>query len=368
MKKNDRLWNWGLLVAIWVLFANLLASLTVLQVKVFIQMAELEAHLADNPIAAFLHSEYQYMEATFFGFFFGTIFFLVDEVFDKTPIRKKSFGLIILIKTLLYLLSMLLISFIIFQVYKWLDLVPLDDFIQYLRPGLIFSLLLFFAFAILITNYIMLINRKFGPGNMLAMFFGKYHRPRVEERVFMFIDLKSSTTYAELLGHLKYSQMIQDCFHELNAAVRKHQAEIYQYVGDEAVLTWKSKNGLKQLNCLKTFFTFQQRIKNREKRFEKKYGFVPEFKAGVNMGSVTVAEVGDIKREIAYHGDVLNTGSRIQHLCNMFRENLLATDTLIAQLPDHGNFSIEKIGKIRLKGKTREVTIYSIAQPEMVMA
>jgi class 3 adenylate cyclase len=29
-------------------------------------------------------------------------------------------------------------------------------------------------------------------------------------------------------------------------------------------------------------------------------------------------EVGDIRRDIAYHGDTLNTASRIQGLCNEF--------------------------------------------------
>ena len=40
------------------------------------------------------------------------------------------------------------------------------------------------------------------------------------------------------------------------------------------------------------------------------YQVVPEFKGGMDMGLVTVAEIGDIKRDIAYHGNVLNTASR----------------------------------------------------------
>ena len=44
---------------------------------------------------------------------------------------------------------------------------------------------------------------------------------------------------------------------------------------------------------------------------DKKYRMVPEFKAGVNSGHVTVAEVGELKKEPAYQGDVLITAARI---------------------------------------------------------
>jgi len=33
-------------------------------------------------------------------------------------------------------------------------------------------------------------------------------------------------TYAEKLGHLKYSQLIQDCFYDLNVVLTKYNTEI----------------------------------------------------------------------------------------------------------------------------------------------
>jgi adenylate cyclase len=38
---------------------------------------------------------------------------------------------------------------------------------------------------------------------------------------------------------------------------------------------------------------------------------VPEFKGALHGGNVVVSEVGKYKSEIAYHGDVLNTTSRM---------------------------------------------------------
>jgi adenylate cyclase len=48
----------------------------------------------------------------------------------------------------------------------------------------------------------------------------------------------------------------------------------------------------------------------------------------VHLGDVTVSEVGVIKREIAYHSDVLNTAARIQGKCNEFEAGLLVSEEL----------------------------------------
>lgn len=91
-------------------------------------------------------------------------------------------------------------------------------------------------------NFIVLMAKKFGPGHMFQIIMGRYHKPSTENRIFMFLDLKDSTTIAEKLGHIIYSKLLQQCFFDLNKLIPNSRAEIYQYVGDEAVLTWKIKN------------------------------------------------------------------------------------------------------------------------------
>ena len=87
---------------------------------------------------------------------------------------------------------------------------------------------------------------------------------------------------------------------------------------------------------------------------------IPEFKAGLNSGFVTIAEVGELKKELAYHGDVLNTASRIQGVCNKYNKFLLISDELENNLKLEPNFKKELIGSIELKGKAKPVSIYSI--------
>lgn len=203
------------------------------------------------------------------------------------------------------------------------------------------------------------VDKKLGPGNLLKMLKGEFYNPKEDERIFMFLDLKSSTAIAEKLGHLKYSSLIQDCFIDLEV-VEKYQAEIYQYVGDEAVLTWKKETGLNDCNCLKAFFEFRNRLEKKSPYYLKKYGLTPEFKAGLNIGKITIAEVGQIKTEIAYHGDTINTAARIQDQCNSLGKTLLISEELQKNLVNITEYSSEYVGDLLLKGKSHKVNIYSV--------
>ena len=176
----------------------------------------------------------------------------------------------------------------------------------------------------------------------------------------MFLDLKDSTPYAEKLGHIKFSQLIQDCFYDLNLIVSDFDAEIYQYVGDEAILCWTPDQGVKDLNCIAVFFAFKQKLSEHSDHYQENYGLIPEFKAGANVGEATIAEVGDVKREIAYHGDVLNTAARIQGVCNTYGKALLISEKLEKLLTFSNKYQKELVGEVELKGKARPVKIYSI--------
>jgi len=189
---------------------------------------------------------------------------------------------------------------------------------------------------------------------------GKYRNPKEEERAFLFMDLKSSTSIAEALGHLKYSAFIRDSFMDINSVLSTHYARIYQYVGDEIVLTWTIEEGLKNFSCIRFFFACETKFKNRANYYLKQYGQVPEFKAGLHMGKVMAVEVGDIKRDIAYHGDTLNTAARIQSVCNKYNKKFLASMYVLETIGLQKYYETELIGMVELKGKSQPVEIGSI--------
>jgi adenylate cyclase len=97
----------------------------------------------------------------------------------------------------------------------------------------------------------------------------------------------------------------------------------------------------------------------REK-YIKRYGQVPSFKAGIHCGKVVAGEVGIIKRDITYSGDVLNTTSRILTMCKEFNAEILSSAEVISKL-SLKNYAARPLGSIKLKGKEKEILLSSLS-------
>ncbi len=210
----------------------------------------------------------------------------------------------------------------------------------------------------LIINFTRQINMMLGEGNLSKLLRGKFYDPSEEKRIFMFLDLRSSTSIAEKLGHIKYSSFIQDCFNDLTTVI-EFGAQIHQYVGDEAVLTWSYTEGIKDGNCLMAFFAYKRVLNSKSDYYLSEYGMVPEFKAGIHGGMITVTEIGKYKREIAFHGDTINTAARIAGKCNELGQELLISNVLANEC-DLTKFELQDAGDIKLRGKQDAMRISGV--------
>jgi len=292
----------------------------------------------------------------------GTAYFCLDRVLDRPSVRRRPYGFLILIQTLGNVgfvgLALLIVS--LMEVLRGESAGFASSVL-----GRLFTInfLIMLAYATVVSflfSFLKTVDRKFGPGNLWKLIIGTYYHPKEEELIFMFLDLKGSTTHAERLGHVRFSELIQDCFIDLSVVI-DHRALVYQYVGDEAILYWDVEDGLHDANCLRAYFQFADRLNSRREHYQRKYGMSPEFKAGLNIGSATVLEVGEIKREISYLGDVLNTAARIQAQCNERGEELLISGPLkerFESIPD--DLKLREIGTVELRGRSEAVAIFSV--------
>jgi adenylate cyclase len=210
--------------------------------------------------------------------------------------------------------------------------------------------------------FLLQVNQLLGEGILWKFIIGKYHKPREEERIFMFLDMKSSTTIAEQLGHKRFYQLLNELFHEISQPVLETKAQIYQYVGDEVILTWTMKEGLENSNCLKSFFLFRSRLARHAARYQENFGINPRFKAGLHFGKVISAQIGDLKREIVYNGDVLNTAARIQSECNNYQRDCIVSGSLMNRLNQNPSYQWEKLDTVTLRGKEAKVELFAVAE------
>lgn len=188
-----------------------------------------------------------------------------------------------------------------------------------------------------------------------------YRRPFSEvERIFMFLDIRSSTTIAEELGHMRYFELLNDFFRDIAESISNNKGRIYQYVGDEVVVSWPLEDGLLNANCLQCYFDIVDVMSKLTDKYMEKYDVNPTFKAGMHYGKVSTGTVGTLKKEIIYTGDVLNTASRIEGLCNKHNVDLLLSKDLVDTLSLKNDYRPVKIGEISLRGKSTEIILFTV--------
>ena len=111
-------------------------------------------------------------------------------------------------------------------VFGFLQGLTIDEFwASLLEPTLPRKVAIGFLLYVIIIFFRQL-DRILGPGVLLSYLLGRYHRPHREARIFMFLDLKSSTSLAEELGH------------EVLAA-----GENFPFVADEKVTARRPRTG-----------------------------------------------------------------------------------------------------------------------------
>lgn len=216
-------------------------------------------------------------------------------------------------------------------------------------PILRFIILMFFAsFGV---NFILHLRLMLGLRNMLSVFTGSYRLPVKEKRLFLFIDLMDSTAIAERIGPLEFTHFKHDFFCALSQPLASTKGTIVQYVGDEVMITWLTKD-LSEKACPFIFIAqAKKRIQKEQDYYLQRYGSLPRFRSGIHAGEVVVAEVGDIRRDIVYSGDVVNSAARLLQSCRPEGVDLLISEDAAQVIHESCRHDLKLHGELKLRGR-----------------
>ncbi len=285
----------------------------------------------------------------------------IFEILLNDWFRKRRFIYLVLVRSFCYTIIITFWLTIINGIWFVIDDgMPFnEELIGYLSDMYIVNITTIFFIDVLVAGVVE-INSLHGKGQLWNFVLGRYHTPREIKLIFCFIDLKSSTTIAEKMGHLQFANFLRDYYSDITEAIRNTNARIYQYVGDEIVLCWTYEKGLKNNNMVNCFFQMRELIENLKPEYEKKYGVSPEFKAGLHGGHVVVTWVGELKKEIVYVGDVLNTTARIQEDCKRLNRDFLISEELLNTVKDLNGVKARFIDDTVLRGNNKHIKLYSL--------
>ena len=278
------------------------------------------------------------LSAAFIGALLGGLW-LVLYVNEK--LREKSYGYTLFMVALsffaivAFIMLVLGMAFVKYETGHWpyTDSDATKAFHKNLTNPFHLKNVVVWGSVVMLTQVGLQVNDKFGQGLLKAFITGKYHKPQKEQRVFMFVDLIGSAAMAEKLGNENYYNLLKDFFADITDSIIYNRGKIYQYVGDEVVISWQCDGKLVRHDFLDCYFDMRKKIRAKEGRYIDKYGLLPDFKAAIHYGEVTVGEIGIIKRDLTFSGDVLNTAARILTFCKEYGKNSWFRKSYTTTLP-----------------------------------
>ncbi|MCE9685340.1 adenylate/guanylate cyclase domain-containing protein [Shewanella sp. AS16] len=311
--------------------------------------------------------------AVYMGVIFGSLHWMSNLITDFRIINRLPYIFSVTFKGLFLLLGAITLAYMIQYLNMWAiehHMVPLRQMLtaQILYSPSFQALLIYLVVVRLGLAFIEQMALLMGPRILLNIGLGKYHKPRYEQRLFLFLDMVASTSHAEALGDYRFSRLIQDSFNLLSDTVTNNDAEIYRYMGDAVLIHWPLETGIVHDRCMNIYFEFSQQLHWHRHYFEKHYGFVPEFKAAAHCGQVVAAVVGVHKQEISFFSDVLNTLTRLQDQCNPLGQRMLISGALSGRLDNQeSQYKRTHLGPIKLKGKQHSIEVFAVS-PKLASA
>ena len=284
---------------------------------------------------------------------FGFEFFVAQGPMSE-PLRRAPFAVVFLAKTVITTLLIVVaygLGGLVLFPNRFATASALHDLAR--DTGFALAVAGVFQLLVMVRNLI-------GGRVLTNIVLGRYHRPLSEERIFMFVDVSGSTALAERAGAIGAYSMISRFFFDVAQETVRFAGETHAYIGDAVIVTWPLQHGLENARCLRCYFGICDRIRAKSSLYQRDFGVVPRFRAGVHGGPVVAGECGDDKRQIVYFGDTINTAARIQEACKVFDQPLLLSGELIgrmALLPGHRTTSL---GRAKLRGREHEVELFTV--------
>jgi adenylate cyclase len=209
------------------------------------------------------------------------------------------------------------------------------------------------------------LDRMVGHEVLLGIFTGRYLTPRAEQRVFLFADLAGSTALAERLGDLAFHRYLDDLFCELSEPIARHRGRIYRYVGDEVIVTWRDRgDGRAVADALACARACAALTAARARHFEAAYGRAPRLRYALHAGPVVTGKMGDMKREIVFLGDTVNTTARLEETARRHDCDLVMSEAVLSRLDPPADLPVRPLPQAAIRGKAEHVAVYAIDLPE----
>jgi adenylate cyclase len=111
---------------------------------------------------------------------------------------------------------------------------------------------------------------------------------------------------------------------------------------------------------VRCFFGIRATVARNADRYARDFGTVPRFRGGLHGGTVTGGELGDLRQQIVFVGDILNTAARLEEYAKRSSLDLVVSGALLERLALPAGIIAARCGELVLRGKEARVAAYSL--------
>jgi adenylate cyclase len=196
-----------------------------------------------------------------------------------------------------------------------------------------------------------------GIDTLFHLMIGTYHRPVVEEKVLMFLDINDSTALAARLGAIETKSFLGKFLFDISAPITNNDGEIYLYKGDGLIALWAWRQAVSGGRILQAIDAVFAAVERERAAYLDQFGAVPDFRIGVHGGEVVVSEQGDTKRAIGIYGNTINIAARMEEAAKVHGVACVISGDVARALPGSPD-RLAPIGHEKVRGIAIEIPIF----------
>ena len=227
-------------------------------------------------------------------------------------------------------------------------------------PGSFWTATIYSGAISIVINLLLAISNLIGPRALSNFITGRYHVPVAENRFVLFVDIAGSTGLAERLGGVGIHRLLDRTFRLLTQAVVDYRGEVLNYVGDEIIVTWPEARGAVDWRPLRCFLAMREALAKAASQFEREFGAAPKIRGSLHFGTVTVGEIGDVKRAIVFNGDAMNIASRLEQLSREIDGGFLASTAARAAFRTASPVALRELGQVPIRGRVDGIEVVGL--------
>lgn len=175
----------------------------------------------------------------------------------------------------------------------------------------------------------------------------------------LFVDIRGFTTMSESLEPEQVVSLLNEYFSVVYSSIIAWNGTLDKFIGDAAMAIFNAPNDVDDyvFNAVCAADDIQKGFEPLHRKFLNEYNKDVQLGIGINCGTAIVGNIGCMGRfDYTAIGDTVNTASRLES--KALPGQILISETVCAEVKSR--VSVDRVGALSLKGKTKAVETYQI--------